>query len=333
MFLSIGYFSFSSITHLNGNARVINYAGIVRGATQKLIKNELFGVHNDNAIEDLDSILSDLQTGNGQNELTVLQDDNYLYLLNQVRLSWNELKNDIYNNRAGANPEILFNASEEYFFLVNEMVAAAEIYSQKNVNISRKILLIINIVLFIFLFAALVYYLRADTLKKRTEILGELAFTDSLTKISNRTHFDSKVKDLDSIPPENDIGVLMFDMNNLKIVNDELGHQSGDQLLTEFSQIIKDQAPKGYTVYRFGGDEFVVLFDHANKNGVENYLKNVNKKAYEYNQKCEHEIKFLSFASGYTIGNLKHNSMRQLIFEADRLMYINKRKMKENNLV
>ena len=57
--------SIHSIHGLQGNARVINYAGVVRGATQRLVKQELKGQPNDVLIARLDGILTELATGEG----------------------------------------------------------------------------------------------------------------------------------------------------------------------------------------------------------------------------------------------------------------------------
>ena len=56
-------FSLFSLHNLQGNAKVINYAGVVRGATQRLIKQELNNFPNDALIEKLDGIIDELQTG------------------------------------------------------------------------------------------------------------------------------------------------------------------------------------------------------------------------------------------------------------------------------
>lgn len=60
-----------------GDSRIINYTGIVRGATQKLVKNEISGDPNDPLINRLDGILYDLQTGKGDYQLNECWDSDY----------------------------------------------------------------------------------------------------------------------------------------------------------------------------------------------------------------------------------------------------------------
>ena len=69
------------ISYLQGTARVINYAGIVRGATQREVKLEIAGHQNDALSERLDSILTELKSGEGSNQLVSLQDKEYQHNL------------------------------------------------------------------------------------------------------------------------------------------------------------------------------------------------------------------------------------------------------------
>lgn len=130
--------SILSINLLQGNARVVNYAGIIRGGTQKLIKEEIMGWHyqqedalfaensewypDDALLEKLDVIVNELLTGDGPNGLIVLRDQVYLDGMRSVAESWEGLKSDIYEVREGANPSDLFVSSQEYFGLVNDAV-------------------------------------------------------------------------------------------------------------------------------------------------------------------------------------------------------------------
>ena len=65
------------ISHLQGTARVVNYAGLVRGATQRTVKLEITGEQRDDLIRYLDKILSGLKNANGNYNLVKLDDKNY----------------------------------------------------------------------------------------------------------------------------------------------------------------------------------------------------------------------------------------------------------------
>ena len=95
LFLSLvglGGLSLVSIHNLQGNARVINYTGVVRGATQRLVKEELKGRADDALIARLDGIMEELATGVGENRLIRLNDQAYQELLASMEDQWQVLK-------------------------------------------------------------------------------------------------------------------------------------------------------------------------------------------------------------------------------------------------
>ena len=83
------------IGNLKGTARVINYAGLVRGATQRAVKLEITGTRNDELIAYLDDILSDLTSGDGHYELVKLKDAAYQERLDIQRDYWERLKAEV----------------------------------------------------------------------------------------------------------------------------------------------------------------------------------------------------------------------------------------------
>lgn len=85
LFLLTSAFSLSAIGLLQGNARVINYTGIVRGATQRLVKQEMNHQPNEVLIQYLDDILVELSNGNGEYGLTVLPDPSYQELIQEMK--------------------------------------------------------------------------------------------------------------------------------------------------------------------------------------------------------------------------------------------------------
>ena len=85
-----------------GGARIINYSGIVRGATQKLVKEELHGYEDDALISRLDGIIYDLQTGNGDYGLSRDDDAQYQQMLADLSIIWTDIKDEITVMRSGA---------------------------------------------------------------------------------------------------------------------------------------------------------------------------------------------------------------------------------------
>lgn len=120
------------IGNLKGTARVINYAGLVRGATQRAVKLEITGTRNDELIAYLDDILSDLTSGDGPYELVKLKDAAYQERLDIQRAYWERLKVEVAaaRQRGYENTQIVA-MSETYFEVADETVSAAEHYSEK----------------------------------------------------------------------------------------------------------------------------------------------------------------------------------------------------------
>lgn len=153
-FCLISIVALMSMLHMQGNARVINYAGIVRGATQRLVKQEMSGFPNDALIQQLDGIVSELSTGKGENDLNALPDEAFQALIGQMQQTWEALKDEIGQVRQGQPSQRLYALSESYFELANRAVSAAEQYSETRVSNSIGVLLCMNVgfvVLFVLL--------------------------------------------------------------------------------------------------------------------------------------------------------------------------------------
>lgn len=144
LFCLISMVALMAMFHMQGNARVINYAGIVRGATQRLIKQEMNGFPNNNLTQYLDGIVSELATGEGKNDLNALPDEMYQALIEQMQQEWEELKDEIVQVRQGKSSQELYELSETYFILADKAVSAAEQYSERQVTYSIGVLLFLN---------------------------------------------------------------------------------------------------------------------------------------------------------------------------------------------
>ncbi|GAB4537931.1 MAG: hypothetical protein Tsb0014_27170 [Pleurocapsa sp.] len=122
------------------DSRVVNFTGIVRGASQRLVKLELEEQPNDKLIARLDQIVNGLINGDEELGLPVATDPAYLVKMQEVQTSWNNLKNTISQVRQNESiKNQLLTDSEAYFELTNEAVFAAEDFSTAHVNNLRKI--------------------------------------------------------------------------------------------------------------------------------------------------------------------------------------------------
>ena len=157
LFCLISLVALVSMLRMQGNARVVNYTGIVRGATQRLVKQEINGLANDGLIRFLDGTIAELSSGQGDNHLIALPDAGFQQLMAKMRLSWDQLKAEIEEVRRGGDTQRLFALSERYFELADQTVSAAERYCEKQVRNAIQVLISLNVgfvVLFILLWVS-----------------------------------------------------------------------------------------------------------------------------------------------------------------------------------
>ncbi len=141
--------------------------------------------------------------------------------------------------------------------------------------------------------------------------LQKLSFEDSLTSVYNRNKFNNVVDEM-HYKFEDNVGVAYFDINGLKTVNDNQGHQAGDKLIKNAADGI-NSVFIGDT-YRIGGDEFVVISCHIKKDDFE---KNVSSAI----EKLKNNGISVSFGTAWSE---KSSNIDEQLSIADHLMYENK---------
>jgi len=100
-----------------------------------------------------------------------------------------------------------------------------------------------------------------DKIIKRQHELELISLTDSLTGLANRRAMRQRLRDefMRSQRYNDPLSVLMVDVDNFKKVNDQCGHQFGDQVLSELAGVLTHSCREVDLVFRYGGDEFVVV--------------------------------------------------------------------------
>lgn len=109
-----------------------------------------------------------------------------------------------------------------------------------------------------------IYGIYSDiTKRKQTENqLRYLSLHDPLTGLYNRNFFEHEMQNLEDVYSAWP-GIILCDVDGLKLVNDTLGHQKGDALLVAAANVIREALPEGAVVARIGGDEFAVLVRYS----------------------------------------------------------------------
>lgn len=113
------------------------------------------------------------------------------------------------------------------------------------------------------------------------ETLQDLSRTDALTRAGNRRAFDFSLGRAvaNTAQNESDLVLMLLDLDHFKQVNDNYGHQTGDQVLKEFSDLVFEQIEHRQHFYRIGGEEFAILLE-----GVD------LKQALRVAEMCRHQV-------------------------------------------
>ncbi|MBQ9448961.1 MAG: GGDEF domain-containing protein [Acholeplasmatales bacterium] len=154
----------------------------------------------------------------------------------------------------------------------------------------------------------------------------ELAYTDALTGVESRLAYLEAQERIDNLINENqlkDFALIVFDINNLKKVNDTLGHQEGDRYIISACELIKNTF-RNSKVYRIGGDEFMALLSEDDFE-VKDELVSIFKKKIESNIKKNEVVMAFGMAE-YIQG--EDYSFRHMFERADFAMYDQKKQIK-----
>ena len=326
LILTLSILIFSTIHNiylLQGTARVVNYTGLVRGATQRAVKLEISDKPNDAIIQYLDSILEGLQNGGGKYGLVVLEDAAYQKDLNDLANYWQDLKKEIAKGRKEyyGNTDLL-PMSESYFLLADQVVSDAEVYSQKIADRLQflEFCMVANVL--VLLVILVIYQLQSRRLQNKYQKLSATAYVDVQTGLANKSSCEKKLQDQQWLDKK--VGFLMFDMNNLKKVNDSLGHAAGDSMIQNFARILRLSVPDDHFIGRFGGDEFMVILQDSDISDLNSIIDTLDKNIADFNQ-GSNAIQ-ISYAVGKAhtscyVGNV---TMKVLFERADYDMYQNK---------
>ncbi|NOU53189.1 GGDEF domain-containing response regulator [Pseudoalteromonas sp. JBTF-M23] len=167
--------------------------------------------------------------------------------------------------------------------------------------------------------------------KERFELqrnLENMVVIDKLTMLNNRGSFDNELHKYvqDAIRYNTRFGLLFIDLDNFKTVNDELGHQAGDQLLKSIAAKLKMFRRTSDFVARYGGDEFVIIAPHVSdkqqlaKLTLHKYNLLADSYCIEGNNSQIHEVN-LEVSIGAVLFPEDGENESQLINNADAAMY------------
>ncbi len=160
--------------------------------------------------------------------------------------------------------------------------------------------------------------------RRRMEELEQFALNDSMTGLYNRNAYDYFINN------ESDIKnhmVVTFDLNNLKMCNDNYGHSAGDAYIINSAHIIETAFDRFGKCYRIGGDEFCCIIPDATEFQIEHFIQKMHQDVAILNNKNIIPTE-VGIACGYALVTPDDTDIEKVRERADEMMYHNKKVLK-----
>ena len=178
-------------------------------------------------------------------------------------------------------------------------------------------------------------YLRVQDVTAGEQQIGQIrqeAYRDSLTGVGSKAAYTKKVDQLINQIKNGlqDFAVVMVDMNNLKYINDDFGHEAGDLYIKGCCHLICD-AYKHSPVFRIGGDEFVVILqgqDYERRAEITEELRSAYEEAFDSDK--DPWLRY-SAAVGLAEYSARENTYDLVFKRADHAMYAEKKMFKQEH--
>ena len=258
------------VSRIQGTARVVNYAG----KTQRIIKLEDAGMPQDEMIADVDGYIEGLRFGSEELDLVSLDDKAFQAKMEELDAYFDTLKQEIdLVRQVGYENTNIIQKSETFFSLCDVATGLAETYAQRIATRLGQFeaLTIIDIVILIFM---ILYELfKAFHYAKANRELKSKIYLDEATGLPNK----NKCEEILTLEAEQNMAICVFDLNNLRIINNQQGHERGDLYINSFAKSLRNGVDENQFVGRCGGDEFIAFFKNVTKEDVKRNLENIKK--------------------------------------------------------
>ncbi|MEW6527052.1 MAG: PAS domain S-box protein [Spirochaetota bacterium] len=165
------------------------------------------------------------------------------------------------------------------------------------------------------------------------EQLKELAIKDELTGLYNRRGFTMLAEQQLKLSKRTGKGIALFyvDMDNMKIINDTMGHHEGDKALIDVAGILRLSFRDSDIIGRLGGDEFAVLAIDCEKHFIEMMQQRLTENTNEFNKKSLRQYTISLSVGSVFLGDSSSN-LDEVLSLADSIMYKNKMQKKQQRL-
>ena len=314
------------VSSIQGTARIVNYAGLVRGKTQRIVKFEISGKQEDDMIQEIESFIDGLRNGNKELNLVRLDDSDFQAKMEELNEYFLMLKQEIMQVRVyGADKTQILSKSEHFFEICDEATGLAEAYSQRKASSLSVLEKYITADIVVLMLLIGYEFIKAVRYAAMNRVLQKKVYIDGATGLPNRNKCDELLSQPDAAPE--DAGVCSFDLNNLRVINNSMGHEAGDEYIRRFAVCLRASMPAEQFVGRAGGDEFIAVTHGMGKEEMKACLASVREQMAEESKSYPDTP--LSYAVGFALASdFPESTMQELFKYADKNMYINKNHVK-----
>ncbi|RAK04870.1 PAS domain S-box-containing protein/diguanylate cyclase (GGDEF)-like protein [Halanaerobium saccharolyticum] len=222
----------------------------------------------------------------------------------------------------GGEIETLINSNSKLKALILESNSELKNYELQLQSGTRKVWLLINSKEMPYQEADTWIYIIKDITeqKEKEEKIKYMLYHDDLTNLYNRRFLSDNLLGTSEILTCNAAGIIVLDINNLKLINETFDNQLGDQIIIKISKIIESATNAGDFLLRTGGDEFLIILPDKNLLETEAVMEKIKQKSEE---KYEEKIQ-LSIGAGAAVSDNIQANLTAVIDKATENMYLNK---------
>ena len=158
---------------------------------------------------------------------------------------------------------------------------------------------------------------------KMMQELKEAATLDHLTKLANKRLFNEEMARQIALTKryERELSLVLADLDHFKVVNDEYGHASGDQVLIEVADIIRKHLRDSDLAARWGGEEFALLLPETDQNGARVLAEKLRTKIQDHTFELQGQKARVTCSFGVFSLNESHQNAESLFEHADKNLY------------
>ena len=167
---------------------------------------------------------------------------------------------------------------------------------------------------------------QVNTLLQQQQHWHDLAYLDELTKLANPAAYAARTEELQNLAPaDTPYGIIIFDIDNFKNVNDTYGHHYGNEVLKKTAQFFLTSFPgEHYEFFRIGGDEFAAIVNGMSEKLIQDQVRGINAMELKQDLGC-------TYSCGYALVDFTSpKAFEEAFIQADQAMYTVKTAKKEN---